>query len=480
MIMASDNLILTPLYQLAPMVKSGAVSPVDLVDAFLDQIEKTRGIFNAYITVTDESARRAAKVSAGQIREGDYRGILHGLPYACKDLFQTRGIQTTGGSKVLEGWTPDTDADAVRKLDMAGGILLGKLNQHEFAYGATGENEHFGTVPNPWDRSRLAGGSSSGSAVAVAAGLAAFALGTDTGGSTRAPAALCGVVGLKPTYGRLSTEGVIPYCWSLDHIGIFTRTVQDAAFVFDTLSRDAKSDPARPGMFPHSLSASASGGLDKLRIGLPKSFFFEKTDPEILASVQGVLRECEYHKAELREIEMPSMENTRTVSLLVQLPEMLSYHSRYFPEKKELYGEDLRSGMALGQFILAEHYVRAKRMMQAYRTKLDKIFEKVDIILTPTCPITAPNIGANFVTTKGEKEPVGNAITRFTSFFNLTGNPAISIPCGIHSDGLPIGVQIIGRSFAEEWLLKAANALEKCLGTKDQYTVRRYIDDNNG
>lgn len=466
--MNNDELTSMPITALVPMIKNGTVSPIDLVDTFLDKIVRTNDILKAYITVAGEKARSAAKVMTDQIQKGNYLGVLHGLPYACKDLFLTKGIQTTGGSKVLAGWIPDTDADTIQKLNVSGGILLGKLNQHEFAYGATGENAHFGTVPNPWDTSCLAGGSSSGSAAAVAAGLAVYALGTDTGGSTRAPAALCGIVGLKPTYGLIDTTGVIPYCWSLDHIGIFTRTVVDAAIVFKALAQNTRSNPVDHREIIRHLSDLPSDDIGKLRIGIPKSFFYEKTDPEILTSVKRVIRECETNKAEIIDIDMPPMENTRTVSLLVQLPEALSYHSRYLPEKKELYGEDIRGGMALGQFILAENYIRAKRMMQDYRLKLTQTFETVDIIITPTCPITAPAIGSRFVTVQNEEVPVGNAITRFTSFFNLTGNPAITIPCGVHSSGLPIGVQLVGRHFEENLLLKTAHVLENKIGTTNR------------
>lgn len=463
--MENNYLNTRPLYQLAPMIERGDISPVDLVEAFLNQIEKTNDVLKTYIHVIAEKARLAAKASADQIKNGNYLGVLHGLPYACKDMFLTKNIQTTGGSKVLADWIPDTDADSIQRLNASGGILLGKLNQHEFAYGATGDNKHFGTVPNPWDKSCFAGGSSSGSAAAVAAGLAAYTLGTDTGGSTRAPASLCGIVGLKPTYGRVNTKGVIPFSWSLDHIGIFTRRVLDAAWVFEALSRDARSAPVATGTIANSFSKFSSDSFDKLRIGIPQSFFFEKTDPEIVTSVQSVIRACRFGKAELIDVDLPPMDTMRSVSLLVQLPEMLSYHSRYLPKKKELYGEDIRAGMALGQFILAEHYVRAKRMIQEYRTKMAETFETVDIIITPTCPITAPAMGTRFVTIGNEEEPVGNAITRFTSFFNMTGNPAISIPCGIHSSGLPIGVQLVGRYFEENKLLNTAHVLENYIGT---------------
>ncbi len=461
--MRTEDLTTKPLCYLADLLKKREVSPVELVDLYFNRIEKTNDTLHAYITVARKTARQAAKEAEIQIQNGDYQGRLHGIPYACKDLFLTKGIQTTGGSRVLKDWIPDSTAAVVSRLSAAGGILLGKLNQHEFAYGATGENEHFGTVPNPWDSSRLAGGSSSGSAAAVAAGLASYALGTDTGGSTRAPASLCGVVGLKPTYGLLSTKGIIPYCWSLDHVGIFSKTVKDAAIVFESLK-----DRAKLGRYPFQepffqFNKTPSGDLRKVRIGVPRAFFFDQIDEEIHESVKKVIMVCGQCNAELIDINIPPMEKTRTVSLVIQLPEMLSYHSRYLPKKKNLYGEDLRAGMALGQFILAEHYIRAKRMVQWYRMNMEEPFKRVDLIITPSCPIVAPKIGSDFIEWGDEKEPVGNAITRYTSFFNMTGHPAISIPCGIHSSGLPMGVQLVGHHFNENTLLKAAHVLENCL-----------------
>jgi len=461
--MNAEELTSKPLYHLADLLQKRAVSPVELVDVFLNRIEKDNDSLHAYITVAEKTARRAAKEAEIQIKNGNYKGPLHGIPYACKDLFATKNIRTTGGSRVLTDWIPKRDATVVANLSKAGGILLGKLNQHEFAYGATGKNEHFGTVPNPWDGTRLAGGSSSGSATAVAAGLATYALGTDTGGSTRAPAALCGVVGYKPTHGLLSTKGIIPYCWSLDHVGIFSKTVKDAAIVFESLTGGVNVDKPLSKDAYLQVNQAYLDNLRKVRIGIPRTFFFNRIDEEIHEAVKKAIMVCGQCKAELIGIDMPPMEKTRTVSLVIQLPEMLSYHSRYLPEKKNLYGKDLRAGMALGQFILAEHYIQAKRMVQWYRLKMKESFKRVDFIITPSCPIIAPKIGSEFIGWDDKKEPVGNAITRYTSFFNMTGHPGISIPCGTHSSGLPMGVQLVGHHFFDNTLLKVAHVLENCL-----------------
>ena len=276
--MKADELTSKPLYSLADLLQKQAISPVELIDVFLSRIEKENDTLHAYITVARKTAKQAAKEAEIQIQKGNYKGPLHGIPYACKDLFATKDIRTTGGSRVLADWIPKRDATTVSYLSAAGGILLGKLNQHEFAYGATGKNEYFGTVPNPWDSTRLAGGSSSGSAAAVAAGLASYSLGTDTGGSTRAPAALCGVVGFKPTHGVLSTEGIIPYCWSLDHVGIFSKTVKDVAIVFEFLIGGVSPDKPPSKAVYLQLKQASLDNLRKIRIGIPRTFFFDRID----------------------------------------------------------------------------------------------------------------------------------------------------------------------------------------------------------
>ena len=461
--MASDELVYMPLSELAARLRTGELSPVELVRAYLDRIEQTNGDLNAYISIAEDLAVDKAKQVEKDIHNGNYRGTLHGIPYACKDLFLTRRLKTTGGSRVLADWVPEIDSAAVERIDLDGGILLGKTNLHEFAYGATGENPHYGTAVNPADTTRLAGGSSSGSAAALAAGLAAFTLGTDTGGSTRAPAALCGLVGLKPTYGRISTYATIPYCWSLDHVGILSRTVEDAAVILQALAGHDSRDPRSANISVPSYTQLLSEGLKGCRIGIPRQFFFERIDSEIEAAVRRAIDLCEKNGAVLLEVDVPPMEKTRTVSLVIQLPEVLSYHSRYLPQKKRLYGSDLLAGMALGQCLLAEHYVRAKRMVEWYRRQMAQTFQQIDILLTPACPITAPKVGSAFVTQHGSKEAVGNAITRYTSFFNMTGHPAITIPCGNSQNALPMGVQLVARHFKEEVLLRASHALERFL-----------------
>lgn len=457
--------------ELAFRLRKGTLSAVELVDAILARIEDLNSKLHAFITVTSESAKSAAKKSDAALKSGRRLAPLLGIPYACKDVFWTRGIPTTAGSRVLEGWVPKQDAAAVDRMGRAGAILIGKTNLHEFAYGPTGENKVFGTVPNPWDSQRLAGGSSSGSAAAVSCGLVPFALGTDTGGSVRAPAGLCGIVGLKPSYGLVSCFGVIPFSWSLDHVGLFTRTVEDAAVVLESLAGyDSRDLASATGKVPRYAKA-LTGEIDGLRIGMPRSYFFENVDDEILKAASRVLLCAERLGAKIVEVEVPDMQGARTVSLVVQLSEALSYHSTLLSTKRELYGDDVRSGLAVGQFILAEHYVRAKRMMTLYRQQIAALFEKIDLLFTPSGPMVAPPIGTREVTIAGRSEVVGNAHTRFTSFFNMTGQPAMSMPSGWHSTGLPMGIQLIARPFEESTLLRVGDALERALDIETRRPV---------
>ena len=444
----SNQLAFTPITQLAAQLRNGEITAPGLLQCYADRIERLGETSKAFITLDLESAR--LKTETFQPGPGDK--LLAGIPYACKDLFDVAGMVTSGGSRVLSDNIAAADAEAVARMNSAGAILIGKNNLHEFAYGATGENTLYGTPPNPYDRSRLAGGSSSGSAAAVGYGLCAAALGTDTGGSVRAPAALCGLVGFKPTFGRISTEGVIPYSWTLDHVGTLTRSAADAGILFRSLATKYR--------------VHAALKLDGLRVGIPESFFFEVCDGEILDSIDTLMNFLKSAGATLSPVTMPSMEYTRTVSLTVQMPEALSYHNRYLEQRGELYSQDFRAGLALGQCLLAEQYIRAKRFIESYRRDMDRAFETVDVILTPATPTIAPKIGAIEVSVDGVSEPAGNAITRYTSFFNMTGHPAITLPCGMHSEGLPIAAQLVGRHYEDEQLIDLAMQVEAAYGFK--------------
>jgi len=455
----SDELAFQSAVALRQKLAKREISAAELCDLFLARINRFNDRSKAFIEVSEAGAKAIAGTRDREIAGGS-GGPLAGLPYALKDVIDVAGVRTTAGSRVLHDNVAAENAACVDALDRAGGVYLGKTNLHEFAYGATGENDACGTAVNAYDEARLACGSSSGSAAAMAFGLCCFALGTDTGGSVRAPAVLNGLVGLKPTLGRVSTRGVIPYCWTLDHVGILTRAVADAALVLEAIAGHDPLDAASADQPVGSCATALDRGVRGLRVGVPDSFYFERADPEILAASEAVLRYLEASGARLQTVSMPSMEHVRTVSLVVQMPEALSFHSRYLEQRGDLYSRDFRAGLALGQCLLAEHYVRAKRFVELYRRQTNALFEEVEVLVTPASPVVAPKLGTVKVKVDGVEEAVGNAVTRFTTFFNMTGHPAITLSVGLHSEGLPLGVQIVARHFDEETLFAAAAHIE--------------------
>ncbi|WFU06761.1 amidase (plasmid) [Rhizobium sp. CB3171] len=454
----TDNIAFQDVRSLKSMIRGGQITPSELVGTFAERIERHNGLSKAFITTTIDAARKeAATVSRGDLDRSPFAGI----PYASKDLFDVEGVLTTAGSKVFHDRVAKADAYAVAKLRSAQAISLGKTNLHEFAYGATGENEVYGTSVNAYDPMRLAGGSSSGSAAAVAFGLVPAALGTDTGGSVRAPAALNGLVGLKPTIGRVPTSGVVPYCWTLDHVGLMTRTIADCADLLGIVAGYDANDSASVNRPVDNYAEALNQEIAGLRVGIPLNFYYDRADDEILAALERVKEYLVSCGAQLVPVTFPDMEHSRTVSLTVQMPEALSAHSAYLQERGELYGADFRAGLALGQCILAEHYVKAKRFVEVYRQETNKLFDEVDLILTPATPEIAQKIGTVTVRRNGIDEAVGNAITRYTTFFNMTGHPALTMPCGMHTEGLPIALQLVGRYFDEKTVLRTAHAIER-------------------
>ncbi len=460
--MSDEDLAFASAQELGRQLRARKVSALELTELFLGRVEALNGLAKAYTCVTGEDARQeAAARDAALARDGEVAPLL-GVPFASKDLIDIAGLPTTGGARGFATGPAAADAPVIASLRGAGAVSLGKANLHAFAYGATGENTHFGTAVNAYDPTRLAGGSSSGSAAAVAFGLATTALGTDTGGSVRVPAAMSGLVGLKPTYGRVSLRGVLPFSWSLDHLGTITRTVRDAAGLlqvvagFDAEDLASAQEPLGDYLAPLEDGQTLAG----LLIGVPRRFYFERADAEILAAAEAVLMALEGSGAKLIEVDLPDMSHARTVALTVQMPEALSAHAPHLDRAPEAYSDDFRAGLALGQFILAEHYIRAKRIMTLYRRDTEAIFDQVDALLTPATPLIAPKLGS--VTSKigGIEEPVGNAMMRFSTFFNMTGHPAITLPSGLHSQGLPMSVQIVGRYFDEATVLRIASRLE--------------------
>jgi aspartyl-tRNA(Asn)/glutamyl-tRNA(Gln) amidotransferase subunit A len=435
------------------------LSAVELATAAISRIDRTNSTLQAFITVTAGYALDRARVADAELATGRDRGPLHGIPMAVKDLFATRGVRTTGGSKIFENLVPDYNSTTVERLEKAGAVLLGKLNMHELAYGITSANPHYGAVRNPWDADRSPGGSSGGSGAAVAANIVYAALGTDTGGSIRIPASFCGTVGLKPTYGRVSRHGVLPLAYTLDHVGPLTRSVHDAALVLNAI---AGHDPLDESSSRHptiDYTPDEGAEIRGLRIGFPQSFFFERLDADVESSVRGACARAESMGAIVKPIAMPDMAGINAMGRMILLAEASANMAPYLDERHR-FGGDVLALLDQGRLVSAMDYINAQRLRRRARREFDKLWREVDCLLTPTTPNTAPRMGAQTVRLGGVEEDVRLATTRLVRCVNVLGLPALSLPCGLSHDGLPIGLQIIGPAFQEGLILRVGAALE--------------------
>ncbi len=441
--------------KIAPLIRKRKISPLELTDFFLDRISRFQPRLNAFITVTSDFARKQALQAEKEISAGRYRGPLHGIPITLKDLFYTAGIRTTAGSRILRKFVPKENAFAVDRLFQAGAILLGKTNLHEFAYGVTSINPHFGPVHNPWDLDRVAGGSSGGSAAAVSAGLCLASLGTDTGGSIRIPSSACGIVGLKPSRGLVSLEGVIPLAFSLDHAGPMCRSVRDAALMLNALLN------ATPGISRVNYERDLRDGVRGLRIGIPKKYFLEGMQREIRERVREACQVFERLGARTQEVKIKGIEDAARLVAEITVAEALAFHWNWIRKRPQDYGADVRERLEKNLDQPTVVYLRA----QEKRRKVTQIFmeplEKVDVLVTPTLPVVPPRIAEKELQIGRRKEPVRSILLRFTRPGNLTGLPVISLPCGFTLDRIPIGMQIFGRRFDETTLLRVAHAYEQ-------------------
>jgi aspartyl-tRNA(Asn)/glutamyl-tRNA(Gln) amidotransferase subunit A len=454
------DLPLKTIRELSALLREGEVSPVELTEQTLRRIEKLEPKLNAYITVTPELARAQAKQAEREIREGNWRGPLHGIPYAAKDLCFTKGIRTTAGAKVHSDYIPDDDATCVTKLREAGAVLVGKANLHENAYGITSANPHYGPVHNPWDLERIPGGSSGGSTAALSAGACSFSLGTDTGGSIRIPASFCSLTGLKPTFGRVSRYGVYPLGATLDHVGPFALTVEEAGWIYQAMAgRDPKEDATvdRPVELP---AFEADPRLAGKRIGVPASFYFDDLDPEVEAACRQALSVFEVLGAELVEVEVPDMEELNAIARIVLLAEASSVHARNFRARPLDYGEDQRALLDQGLFISAVDYLNAQRRRRELCEVFYRALDEVDAIAAPAVPVLPAKIGQTTLKVRGVEHDVRLATTRNARGLNPTGLPLLSLPCGFSEAGLPIGLQLVGALFDEECLLEVGHAYQ--------------------
>jgi aspartyl-tRNA(Asn)/glutamyl-tRNA(Gln) amidotransferase subunit A len=448
------------LVEAAALVKRGAVSPVELLDVCLNRITALDGQLQAFVTVLDERARTDARRAEREIAAGDYRGPLHGIPIAIKDLAHVAGVSTRAGSAVLDTAEPAAnDATVVDRLHTAGAVILGKTTTHEFAFSVF-------TPPtrNPWDLDRVPGGSSGGSAVAVATGMAYAAVGSDTGGSIRIPAACCGVVGLKPTYGRVSKAGVIPLSWSLDHLGPLTRGVADAAAFLAVVAGPDSADPTASKLPVANFTVDLDGGMKGVRIGIPDRYFDARINAAIATLVETARARLVAAGASCRTVSIPALDRVLDVHYLTILAEAATYHRAHYADRLADYGEDVQRFLAIGSSIPAIDYIEAQRARRGVLADMLAAFEVVDLLAVPTLPIEAPLIGQDTIGWEDGAEDALTTLIRFTCPFNQTGLPAISVPCGLGTSGMPAGLQLVGPPFAEARVLQAAATAERVVG----------------
>jgi len=440
-----------PLHVVAAAIAAGAVSPVALIEVMLERIARYDPALNAYQMVLADGARVAAQEAEREIAAGHYRGPLHGVPVAVKDLLAMAGLPTTAGSKVLADWEPAEDAEAVRRFKEGGAVIVGKTRMSEFAYSPASNNAHYGPTHNPWHLDRDTGGSSSGSAAAVAAGLAYAALGSDTGCSIRTPSALCGLVGLKPTHGRISLAGAITLSWSLDHLGPMVRSVRDAALLLNLLAGyDPRDIRTRRGAIP-DFTVGLEAGVRGLRIGAVRDDGSpgDPPTPEATAAWEAGLDALREAGAEIIDLALPELEDLRVVGSAIIGLEALTYHEPTLRNRPQDLGQFPRDRLMVAYAYGPNADVQAQQMRAMLRARLDRLWERIDLLSTPALAYGAPPLG----------EPRSN--TRFMIPFNALGWPAIVVPSGLTSDGLPLATQIIGRSWDEATVLRAARAVER-------------------
>lgn len=444
-----------PLTGLAGRIRGGELGSLEATEAYLERIKRLDGGVKAYITVAADAARASARAADEALAQGRLLGSLHGVPIALKDNVDTAALRTTVGSAHFADRVPERDAEVARRLRNAGAVLLGKVTMHEFAYGATSQNPHHGFCRNPWDLDRIPGGSSGGSGAAVGAGLCAAALGTDTGGSIRIPAALNGVSGLRPTTGRVSNRGVFPITWTFDTVGPLARSIEDAALVFSVI---AGHDPDDPGSVDRPVD-DVLGGLDEgvqgLRVGVPRNFFFDGVDSDVASFVRAATELLSRCGAAVEEIELPGAELADETTTRMIWAEAYAIHRRRLEEQPELFGEDVHRRLQLGREVSGADYAEYRQRAREWRRSLELAFRDLDLILTPATETTAP------LADESEMIETTRRLTRLTYAWTLAGLPALSVPCGFDGAGLPIGLQLASAPFREATLVQAGAAYQR-------------------
>jgi aspartyl-tRNA(Asn)/glutamyl-tRNA(Gln) amidotransferase subunit A len=455
--MTATELCYLTIREASSRLQSGQLSPVDLTRAFLDRIEQLDGALQSYITVLPERAMAAARTAEADLLQGHAKGPLHGIPIALKDLYDTQGIRTTASSRVLADRVPTEDATATARLEAAGAILLGKLAMHEFALGGPDPTCGFPLARNPWNLDHIPGGSSSGSGTAVAAGLCMGSLGSCTGGSIRGPAAYSSIVGLKATYGRVSRYGVVPLSWSLDHCGPMTWTVEDSALMLQAIAGYDPKDPTSSQAPVPDYTATLGGSIKGLTIGVPRHFFFAddpRIDRDVLSTVDQALRILEELVAHIQEVTIPTLDYSGAAQPAIMLSEAFAYHEQNLRTKPEAFGEMVRARFRTGGLFSSADYVQAQRVRNVLKRQCAEVLRQVDVLASPTMSSPAPAFSEMDAMTTARRPS-------FTGPYNLTGMPAISVPCGFTPSGLPVGLQIAGKPFDEPTVLRVAYAYEQ-------------------
>jgi aspartyl-tRNA(Asn)/glutamyl-tRNA(Gln) amidotransferase subunit A len=456
---STGDVTMLTLLEAADQLRTKRLSPVELTEACLARIQRLNPTLNAFITVTAESALASARTAESEIQRGQWRGPLHGVPIALKDLFDTAGVRTTAASAVFKDRIPTDDAEVVRRLKLAGAVLLGKTNMHEFAYGGTSAVSHFGAVHNPWNTANIAGGSSGGSAVAVAAGLCYGAFGSDTAASIRQPAAFCGIVGLKPTYGLVSTRGVIPLSWTFDHVGPLARTVADSALLLQAVAGYDPLDVGSRAMPVPDYSAALRGKVSSVRVGVARTFFFADLDPEIDLAVADALRVLEKITAGLRDVTLAAS-TLEAVRSAVRSAEAYAYHTEFVEKSPELYQPETLTRLRADANTKTTAYILARREVERTRRTSGEVFNSVVVIVTPTVAVQPPLL-ADVDKDVATSMTLGGRTIRNTSPFNVYGWPTVSVPCGFTRAGLPIGLQISAPNGSDAAVLQVAHAYEQ-------------------
>ncbi len=446
----------------AKEIREGQLSCTQAVERSLAAITEQQPKINAFIAVLEEQALKRARALDSELAQGRNRGPLHGIPVALKDLFHMKGVATTGGSKLFSGLAAD-DSAVTERLEAAGAVIVGKTNLHEMAYGVTSANPHFGPVHNPHALDRIPGGSSGGSGAAIAAGIVPMAMGTDTGGSIRIPAAYCGTAGIKPTYGLVSRYGCLPLGLTLDHMGPLGATVRDCAITLNVLAGHDARDPHSAKHPAEDYVPGANAEVRGMRIGWPENYYFDGTDPAIRTAVEHARDAAASLGAQIVPVEVPDITALNTVSRLILLAEASAVLEPHLHQRGQ-FGADVLALLDQGRFIAGTDYVNGQRLRGIFQQQFRSLFERMDFLFTPTVPIGAPKIGQKTVAINGAEEDTRLASTRFVRAINLLGLPAMSIPCGRTAEGLPAGLQMVGRPFEEKRLLELGAAIEAVVG----------------